>query len=260
MSTRGAIGFRKNNQDYAIYNHYDSYPSNLGTKVLNFIKANTISTLNNIADVLLLNSDNAILNNSCIPSVILDHIHDIEKENQKDFLYDSLFCEYAYILNLDTQELEFYTGFNTIPFENKGRYAMLGYDNGYYGVVLTKRIPLSVIQNNDISLSEIITLLEKRSKKIRIYADLAKKKQIGKFVSLIKESIDLNISQIKLSLTTMLELINGLNLKTNDLSMNEIQKKFFRLTHNNKRYQLQFHQSNDNTQKLDVISINIIKE
>ena len=96
---------------------------------------------------------------------------------------------------------------------------MLGYDNGYYGVVLTKRIPLSVIQNNDINLSEIITLLERRCKKIKIYVDLAKKKHIGKFVSLIKESIDLNISQIRLSLTTMLDLINGLNLKTNNFNL-----------------------------------------
>lgn len=37
-------------------------------------------------------------------------------------------------------------------------------------------------------------------------------------------------------------------------------KKFFRIQHNSKRYLLQFHQSNDNNQKLDIISINIIKE
>ena len=32
-----------------------------------------------------------------------------------DFIKDSLFCEYAYIINLDTKRLEFYVGFQKTP-------------------------------------------------------------------------------------------------------------------------------------------------
>ena len=34
MGTRGAIGFRLDDQDKTMYNHYDSYPSELGVNIL----------------------------------------------------------------------------------------------------------------------------------------------------------------------------------------------------------------------------------
>ena len=40
----------------------------------------------------------------------VDHMIDC-----KDFIHNSLFCEYAYIINLDENVLEFYTGFNKTP-------------------------------------------------------------------------------------------------------------------------------------------------
>jgi len=39
--------------------------------------------------------------------------------NELDFAADSLFCEYAYVLNMDTNELEVFTGFNKCEL-NKG--------------------------------------------------------------------------------------------------------------------------------------------
>ena len=38
-------------------------------------------------------------------------------ENNAEFIKDSLFCEYAYIANLDTKMLEFYVGFQKRPQE-----------------------------------------------------------------------------------------------------------------------------------------------
>lgn len=67
--------------------------------------------------------------------------------DNKDFLKDSLFCEWAYIINLDTEKLEIYEGFN----KNKkaaGRYAKYeAKDSGeeYYGVKLIKEYNLSEI-------------------------------------------------------------------------------------------------------------------
>lgn len=68
-------------------------------------------------------------------------------EDYHEFLYNSLFCEYAYIINLDTRKLEFYTGSNRNP-EANGRYAdHYAYkdDHRYCGVVLVQSIPLSAI-------------------------------------------------------------------------------------------------------------------
>ena len=66
---------------------------------------------------------------------------------------DSVFCEYAYILNLDTAELEFYRGKNT-NHAAPGRYASKGIWSpphpitgvNFYGVSLVKAIPFSVIR------------------------------------------------------------------------------------------------------------------
>ena len=66
------------------------------------------------------------------------------------FLLDSVFCEFAYICNVDTMKLEIYKGFNRNP-KAKGRYAskqppeVLDSDgkvieNEFYGVSLYKTI------------------------------------------------------------------------------------------------------------------------
>lgn len=80
--------------------------------------------------------------------------------DNKDFVSDSLFCEYAYIINIDDQTLEVYQGFNHDP-KAPGRYAALISDkkgqkaNGYgkpgnpfyYGVRLITATPLADLRN-----------------------------------------------------------------------------------------------------------------
>jgi hypothetical protein len=51
-----------------------------------------------------------------------------------DFAKDSLFCEYAYIVNLDTQELEIYKGFNTSPLDKSERFYSEDVPKEYYPV------------------------------------------------------------------------------------------------------------------------------
>ena len=64
--------------------------------------------------------------------------------DDSEFIKDSLFCEYAYIINLDNKTIEFYCGFKTKP-HNKGRYASaVPNEDGYYPCALVKtykRIP-----------------------------------------------------------------------------------------------------------------------
>lgn len=54
--------------------------------------------------------------------------------DSREFLQESLFCEYAYILNADTGMVEVYRGFNKDKKRQSKRFAIENPDDGYYGV------------------------------------------------------------------------------------------------------------------------------
>lgn len=147
MSTRGYVGIRKNEVDKGGYNHYDSYPTGLGKCVLTFIQEKDMETLNNLYDE---------INDQVYNGDVWDWetcSFNKEFENYNDFLFDSLFCEYAYIINLDEGVLEFYIGFNKNP-EADGRYAHKIGERGYCGVRLAKTMKLEDIINNKYRADE----------------------------------------------------------------------------------------------------------
>ena len=139
MSTRGCVGFVKDGKEKIGYNGHDSYPSGLGNTIINFLKDKSYNELNNICDEIVLTDDGNIEAFNSNTNSFNDTF-----EDYSSFLANSLFCEYAYIINLDEKVLEFYCGNNKNPNGN-GRYAHLSskYETRYYGVVLKKRIPLS---------------------------------------------------------------------------------------------------------------------
>jgi hypothetical protein len=64
------------------------------------------------------------------------------------FAVNSLFCEFAYVLDMDREVLEFYTGFQQES-HNKGRFAEMEREDSsrkYYPVRLTLEIPFSEIK------------------------------------------------------------------------------------------------------------------
>ena len=64
------------------------------------------------------------------------------------FAADSLFCEFAYVLDMDREVLEFYTGFQQES-HNKGRFAKMEREDSsreYYPACLTLEIPFSEIK------------------------------------------------------------------------------------------------------------------
>ena len=190
MSTRGAIGFRKNNSDKLTYNHYDSYPSGLGEEIVDFIKNTSIEEMNKLFDELkLINLDYDMqkgclkLNqqeidilkffiaderqiyglNDCIeeylyrlnnnPLFYYKHESSIkEMVDNNSFIKDSLFCEYGYIINLDTNKLEIWKGFQKKP-DSNNRYGVENVD-GYYPCKMIKEISFSYIKTNRFSLEK----------------------------------------------------------------------------------------------------------
>lgn len=176
MGTRGLYGFRKNNKDKVTYNHWDSYPEWLGNNVLRFINGHTIEELENICENLILVNENDKPTDEQIEKckkyadltvssrdyndwycLLRGSQGDLEPWGEglnyiidnHDFIKDSLFCEYAYIINLDTYELEFFKGFQHAP-DYLGRYGVEKSD-GYYPCKLVLKIDLEeIIAADDI--------------------------------------------------------------------------------------------------------------
>lgn len=189
METRGAYGFIVNGKTKVTYNHYDSYPSELGVKVLTALTGALVATavpLVAVASAIeMVNEDDKPTPaqvTACAPFIDVDvgsqstddwycllrgaqgDIDSLLAGNvpfmidSAPFLLDSLFCEWAYIMNLDTQKLEVYKGFNQDR-KAAGRYAkgvkgksMKGnYVNNYVGVALIDEVPFA-----DIAFGKVV--------------------------------------------------------------------------------------------------------
>jgi hypothetical protein len=176
MGTRGAVGFYKKINGRAIhkvaYNHFDSYPSGLGDGVLKMISERSIDDLNEMFDKITMVNENKKPNakqvkrckelglvNLGVSSQSVDDWYCILRNAQGSlesyadvgfmgdgfsFMGDSLFCEWAYIINLTDNTLEVYEGFQRS--KPKGRYSRRGKNSdGYYWVGLVASYPLDEI-------------------------------------------------------------------------------------------------------------------
>lgn len=78
----------------------------------------------------------------------------------KDFAADSLFCEYAYVVDLDNNTVEFYKGFVQEP-HNDGRFSDMAPDGSYYPIKLLKTYSFAAIKNTTVE--ELVEDMEKIS-------------------------------------------------------------------------------------------------
>ncbi len=187
MGTRGSYGFRKNGVDKLTYNHWDSYPDYLGRKVVEFCMNHSVEEMKKIFDIIYMVDESDIPTEKQIKECIDNGFSDFSVSsgkstdwycllrncqgdleclanikpnsyaymiNNNDFITDSLFCEYAYIINLDDEVLEFYEGFQKEP-QVGNRYGNEEI-RGYYPCKLTLTIPLSEIYD----VNKIIQMME----------------------------------------------------------------------------------------------------
>ena len=176
MSTRGIYGFHKNGEDKLTYNHFDSYPEGLGKNItdclLNLklkIKNKFIPTLNKVFDNIVMVEEKTsvpknleinefdwytyLRSNQGDLNYLIDKYFNNEEcymINNKDFIKDSLFCEFGYIINLDTKKFEIYKGGQEQP-TSKHRYyvdeptTILKLGNNFYNCELIKEYSLTKI-------------------------------------------------------------------------------------------------------------------
>jgi hypothetical protein len=166
MSTRGLIGFRLDGEDFLQYNHSDSYPTYLGESILFLVKDTPLTTMKDfVRQVTRVNDDDKPTKKQLAKLLAADPdvADDVEPPSKgsadltwyevmhryrgnlnaqialklpfwvdyEGFQYCAS-CEWMYLINLDTEEVEIYTAhwakkedasryYPVIP--HKGRYA-----------------------------------------------------------------------------------------------------------------------------------------
>ena len=185
MGTRGLFGVKIDGNDKVTYNHFDSYPDALGKNmVIEFLEYldepggyellkkqarelvlvsedteptdEQISKLSRFANVnvssgdlkdwyCLLRGNQGRLRSTLQSGFMID---------SRIFAFDSLFCEYGYIINLDEEVFECYLGFQKQPHE-MGRFATDPeakelISGGYYPIALILAVPFSCIRERFI--------------------------------------------------------------------------------------------------------------
>lgn len=149
MSTRGSLGYIINNNPVLFYNNYDSYPYGLGSSILAFIVESNIENKWNTYK----KNDNYLIKDL---SLSFENI-----SPNDNFIKESLFCEYAYIINLDNMTLEFYNGFQRKP-QYGNRFGSDSNNHGYFPCRLVGIFKIFDI-NNTVNKENILQKMDNLS-------------------------------------------------------------------------------------------------
>lgn len=226
MGTRGTCGFIYKENLNLSYNQFDSYPDGLGNDMIQLIidinktgdwkkfKENASKIKNiieqdideNIIEKYKKYADLSVSSQSyddpyCLfrgiqGSIWLKEMYngDLEHFNfDNDFIKESLFCEYGYIINLDNMIFEFYEGFQHTQQINSKFEIVDSVDGikstGYYSCKLIEIISLEKV--NEETLDIIKNRIEKEVQGIENYAvsNYLKKIQRKKKLEKIKENL-----------------------------------------------------------------------
>jgi hypothetical protein len=172
MGTHGFITFVANGEEKTAYNHFDSYPDGLGLDVLEWllIARDSVSALREQVKALRVVDPESRPTaedverlkkyaNQNVSTRALDEWYVLLRATQGDphamldagviedasgFPADSLFAEWGYVVDLDTEVFEVYRGFQTQP-HSKGRFANRG--EGTRSALGTEYFPVAKIRS-----------------------------------------------------------------------------------------------------------------
>lgn len=192
MGTRNlTVVIHKGEVRMAQYGQWDGYPNGVGNDIAKVLKKTSIKTLRKAiekctfltADEILrrweemgatgdwitidvsdkfakkyplLSRDNA---GGEALRLILKNKNKFELKNMIDFAADSLFCEWAYVIDLDKERVEIYQGFNQQPLSKKDRFFSIQEkshkehrkDDQYYPIRLLKSYKYKDFTSDNIS-------------------------------------------------------------------------------------------------------------
>lgn len=186
MGTRGVFGVHYDQRDKLAYNHFDSYPEGLGDELTAQLRAEidtrglprALSGWRRRASAMRLVTERSTPTEEDIALCVAAGTVDLGVGDQctndwycllrgaqgdllkllevgimldsSNFINDSLFCEWGYVLNLDAEVLEVYEGGQHAPHTN-GRYSQNSPDGGYYPCALVLEVPLANLPDGGIS-------------------------------------------------------------------------------------------------------------
>lgn len=193
MGTRHLIAVIKDG-DYKIaqYGQWDGYPSGQGVEVLAFLRDNDLEDFSQKLELCQFGTEEDIekayeafitkhangmsgMNlaqanefakskfwylgrdtGSNILQFVMSALDPILLKDSRDFVKDSLFCEWAYIIDMDRRVLEVYKGFNEAPVPDGERFASLNSEaeRGYYPVRLVKEYSFDALPESDVFTTE----------------------------------------------------------------------------------------------------------
>jgi hypothetical protein len=170
----------------AQYGQWDGYPDYMGINILKFLREFDVEIMKKqVKNVIFVDenkqkeidlylkeigSTNGYLNNEqndlfnekykfldrCIGSDILEMVYDEEYNkpmllnNSITFSGDSLFCEWAYVIDLDKNLFEVYEGFNKNELNENDRFFKYTIENEeYHPIKLKKEFPLNVLPSDE---------------------------------------------------------------------------------------------------------------
>lgn len=187
MGTRGFVGFLIDGDIKAAYNHWDSYPSGIGLDVLEWARRAGMKVGPAMEHVKQLARELQPVDDTVPPTP--EQIYQLEAwtdlnvserstsdwycllrrtqgdigailtagyfEDAGDFMYDSLFCEWGYLVDLDSWMLVVYKGFQNEP-HTAGRFAAGQTIPGrYYPVAEVAAWPLNDLPTREAFLAEL---------------------------------------------------------------------------------------------------------
>ena len=150
MSTRSLLLIKSNNQ-YKVeqYQHHDGYPDYMGVNILDWLKSNNNlehlkSSLSKITLMAKKSNKDYEDDSICFESganllsTITESKEPVKLLDSIEFTADSLFCEWAYVIDLDKNTFEIYQGFNEEPLNSTERFkefeSSKEHDSQYYPV------------------------------------------------------------------------------------------------------------------------------